>query len=222
MRTLKSQTVRSISYCFDLLGFIFQNPDAGKIIKSIYCMNFPRLPLKSIYLFGSAVRGELEKTSDIDLFVECDAGAEGKAKSLVDSGLAKFMVSKDYQKWKLFQFIYPFSVQIGLLADWDLKLSIVSEGIVLYSRMKIISAEERRVLFIFKYPLKKKEYLKIRRIIFGRDESYYQGTGLLNNYKGEKISSTVFIIPKIYQTNMMDVLSKEKVAFSMKEITVLG
>ena len=205
---MKIQTVNTISYCFDLLSFIFQNQDAGKKINSFY-------------LFGSAVRGELQKTSDIDLFVEGEKTYEEQIKSLVNSGLVKFTCSKDYQKWKLFHFTYPFSFQIGQLAEWDLKLSIASEGILLYSKTAVPSTGQRKVLFVITYPTQKKEYIKIRRLIFGRDESYYQGTGLLKKYQGEKISSNVFIIPKEYQTVMIEVLSKEKVTFSMKEMTVL-
>ncbi len=208
MRILKAQTVNAISYCFDLLSFVFQNPAAGKKIKSIY-------------LFGSAVRGELQKTSDIDLFIECEKNAEEKTKALVNSGIVKFTASKDYQKWKLFKFTHPFSFQAGKLSEWSLKLSIASEGILLYSKLKILAEGERKVLFIIKYPREKKGYIKVRRLIFGRDEFYYRGTGLLNTYQGERISSNVFIIPKEYQTTMIDVLSKKKIAFSMKEITLI-
>ncbi len=211
MRILKTQTVNAISYCFDLLSFVFHNHDAGKVIKSIY-------------LFGSAVRGELEKSSDIDLFVECEKEDETKVKSLLDSGIIKFTASQDFQKWKLFHFRYPFSAQIGQMAEWELKLSIASEGISLYNQKGISSAAntgERKVLFILNYPKKKKGYIKVRRLIFGRDESYYQGTGLLHKYRGQRISATVFILPKEYQGSMMDALSKEKVIFSMKEVMVL-
>lgn len=211
MRTLKAQTVNAISYSFNLLSFVFQNQEAGKRIKSVH-------------LFGSAVRGELEKKSDIDLFVECEKEDEGRVQSLLDSGSTKFTVSQDYQKWKLFHFTYPFSAQVGQLAEWELKLSIASEGILLYNKKGIsnaINAGERKVLFILNYSKKKNEYIKVRRLIFGRDESYYQGTGLLPKYKGQRISANVFIVPKEYQTMMMDALSKENVIFSMKEITVL-
>ncbi len=208
MRTLKTQTVNAISYCFNLLSFIFQNPAAAREIKSIY-------------LFGSAVHGSLQTASDIDLFVECEKDTEKKTKALIDSGIIKFTYSKDYQKWKLFKFVHPFSFQIGQLDEWDLKLSIASEGILLYSKSKVLTMGERKVLFIIEYPKKKKEYIKVRRLIFGRDEPYYQGTGLLNNYRGKKISSNVFIIPKEYQAIIIDILSKEKVSFSMKEISLL-
>ncbi len=205
---MKAQTVKAISYCFDMISFVFQNPEAGKKIKSIY-------------LFGSAVRGELEKSSDIDLFVECAPNDEERAKALADSGIVKFISSKDYQKWKLFHFTPPFSVQAGRSEEWELKSSISSEGILLYGRQAVLGVGERKVLFIITYPAQKKQYIRIRRLLFGRDETYYRGTGLLKKSRGEKISSTVFIVPQEYQTVMIDVLSREKIEFSMKEVTVL-
>ena len=202
---MKTQTSNAIAYCFDLLGFVFQNPEAGKKIKAIY-------------VFGSAVRGELHTKSDIDLFIECAAQDEIRAEQLANSGIVKFTVSKDYHKWKLLHFTYPFSIQVGKISEWDLKLSIASEGILLYSTGNIISDGTRSVLFTITYPAHKKGYIKVRRLLFGRDEEFYQGTGIVSSMRGKKISSTVFIIPKEEQTRMIDILAKAKVEFSMNEI----
>lgn len=190
-----------------MLSFVFQNPEAGKRIKSIY-------------LFGSAVRGTLEKKSDVDLFIECEKDDETRVKQLTDSGIVKFTSSKEYEKWKLFHFVYPFSVQIGQLAEWELKLSIASEGISLYNRENLLTIGDRKVLFIIMYPAEKKDYIKIRRLLFGRDEKYYQGTGLVHQFKGKKFSSNVFMLPKQHQNSMINALSKAKVDFTMREIQI--
>ena len=58
VKRLNKQTAKAIAYAQDALTFLFlDNEEKGKI--------------KGIYLFGSAVRGELEKESDIDLFIDC-------------------------------------------------------------------------------------------------------------------------------------------------------
>ncbi len=204
---MKTQTTDALSYCYNLLSFVFQNSLARKI--------------KSIYLFGSAVRGELHSKSDLDLFVECKKEDEKQVEQAVSSGIVKFESSRDYQKWKMLKFTYPFSVNYGRLEEWELKLSIASEGIQLYNRNGGISAGERKVLFTIKFPAKKRDYIKIRRLLFGRDEEYYAGTGLIKEMKGKKISSTVFIIPKEEQTRMREILVKEKIEFSMQEVKVL-
>ncbi|MEK6808409.1 MAG: nucleotidyltransferase domain-containing protein [Nanoarchaeota archaeon] len=205
---MKSQTINSVSYCFDLLCFVFQNNDIGEKINTIY-------------LFGSAVRGELTKESDIDLFFDCNKENEIKVKGLVDSGIIKFLSSRDYEKWKLLHFTYPFSIHIGKLDEWDLKLSIASEGFLLYSKRYVLNVGERCVLFKIQYPKKKKIYIKIRRLLFGRDEDDYKGKGIIQSMNGKKISSDVFIIPKGEQTKIIDLLTKEKVDFSMTEVVNL-
>lgn len=190
-----------------MLSFIFHNPTIDDKIKSIY-------------LYGSAVRGELTKKSDIDLFFDCKEENEEFVKRLVDSGIVKFFSSKDYEKWKLLHFTYPFSIMAGDLKGWDLKLSIASEGILLYSNKASLDVGERCVLFRISYPKKKNEYIKIRRILFGRDEEYYRGKGIIQAINGKKISTDVFIIPKSQQARIRDVLDKEKIDYSMKEICV--
>ena len=59
MKKLKSETSSAISYCYDMLSFVFLNKEIAE-------------KTKAIYLFGSSVRGELTKDSDIDLFFDCD------------------------------------------------------------------------------------------------------------------------------------------------------
>ncbi len=208
MSTLKTQTANAIAYTLDLLSFLFLAREAGSRVKAIY-------------LFGSAVRGELEPESDIDLFIESSLKDEEKVKRLADSAIFKFTSSRDYQKWKLFKFTYPFTVQVGRLAEWDLKLSIASEGILLYSKEHPVFPGERKVLFTIRYPPSKKGYISLRRRLFGRDEPEYREQGLLHDFRGTKLGSHVFLIPKEEQSRMMEILGKEKVIFSMKEIMVL-
>jgi len=208
VRNLKTQTCNALSYCFDLLSFIFQDKDAGNKINSIY-------------LFGSAVRGTLHSKSDIDLFIDCSKEDQTHVQKIVEAGIVKFNASKDYQKWKLFQFTFPFSIQVGILKEWDLQLSIASEGLLLYAKKNIFPTGERKVLFIITLPKKKNQYIKIRRLLFGRNEHFYKGTGLIPHLKGEKISSNTFLVPKEEQTRIIEILAEEKINFTMKEITLL-
>ena len=205
---MKTQTSNALSYCCNLLSFIFLDKEAEAI--------------NAIYLFGSAVRGELRKDSDIDLFFDCKKEDDPLVKRLTDACMVKFRGSKDFEKWKLFNFTYPFSIQIGTLNEWNLKLSIASEGFLLYSKKHILDVGERKVLFTITYPKKKKSYIKIRRLLFGRDEYYYKGKGLMHDLHGKQICSHTFMVPKTAQTKMMDLLTKEKIDFSMDEIVALG
>jgi hypothetical protein len=208
VKKLQTQTVKALSYCFDLLTFVFNDKDAGNKIKAIY-------------LFGSAVRGELHKDSDIDLFVECALENEEKVKKLMNSGIVKFQSSNDFKKWRNFHFTFPFTVHQGRLAKWDLKLSIASEGLLLYSQSIILDGVRRMVLFTITYSKRKKEYIKARRLLFGRDEEQFEHKGLVHKLNGKKISTHVFMIPKEEQTRMISLLSQEKIDFFMKEVNLL-
>lgn len=204
---MKTQTANALAYCQDLLSFVFQNKEAADKIDAAY-------------LFGSAVRGELQKNSDIDLFFSCKPVHEERVKKLVDSGIIRFTSSLDYQKWKLLKFTYPFSFHTGDLKEWDLKLSIASEGILLYGKQVMLQGE-RYVLFTISYPLKKNRYVSLRRLLFGRDEEVYAQKGVVQQLGGKKLSAHVFLLPKEEQSSMIEILSKEKVSFSMKEVVLL-
>ena len=207
MKTLKTQTANALSYCQNLLSFIFQHKEAADKIATIY-------------LFGSAVRGELHKNSDIDLFITCKAKDEQRVKNLTESAILRFTFSLDYKKWKLLKCTYPFSIQYGNLEEWDLKLSIASEGLVLYSETSLPQGE-RYVLFTLTYPPQKNKYIALRRLLFGRDEEQYIQGGTIHKLRGKKISSHAFLLPKEEQTTLIDLLSKHEITFSMKEIMLL-
>jgi len=202
---LKTQTLNAVAYTYDMLTFVFQNKELDDKVHSIY-------------LFGSSVRGELTKKSDIDLFFDCDKKNEDAVKRIIDAGILNFECSKDHEKWKVFGFTHPFSIHVGILDEWELKSSIASEGIVLYTTKQTLTTGEKSVLFVINYPKRKRDYIRIRRLLFGRDERFYKDKGLVQQADGKKISSTVFIVPQTQQKMLMDALSKEKIDFSMTEI----
>ncbi|MEK6857757.1 MAG: hypothetical protein AABX39_04180, partial [Nanoarchaeota archaeon] len=155
------------------------------------------------------------------LFFDCDRQDEELVKKLTESGIVKFEQSKDFEKWKFLKFKYPFSVQSGNLKEWELKTSIASEGFLLYSKKRILEEGERKVVFVIKHPAKKKEYIRIKRILFGRTEEHYKGKGLIQSMNGLQLSSNVFIIPKDEQSKIKELLTKEKIDFSMRETIML-
>ncbi len=188
------------------MSFVFLHADVAKKIRAVY-------------VFGSAVRGELHKQSDIDLFVEAEEKDELLVKQTLDSAMVRFSSSKDFEKWKLLSFTYPIVAHVGRLDEWDLKTSIASEGIALYNKRSILTSDERFVLFSITYPVLKKEYVRLRRVLFGRDEEEYKNTGLICQVGGRRISSTVFMVPKTQQQRVMDSLSIMKNNYRMIELT---
>ena len=116
---MTDQTRKAVSYALDFLSFFFLEREAdNKVI--------------SVYLFGSAARGELDKESDIDIFINCEAADEDVILKSAESAKKKFVLSKDFEKWKGFDFTYPISIKSGPLHEWELRTTIESEGIEIF------------------------------------------------------------------------------------------
>jgi len=207
VRKLNKQTLNAIAYAQNALSFIFLDSGVNNFIRSIY-------------LYGSAVHGELEEDSDIDIFIDCIAEKEEAIEGIAKAAISKFYNSKDFDKWKLFKFEHDISVQSGNLMEWQLKTSIMADGILLYSKKSEILPAERKVLFSYELPKKKKQYLHFTRALFGRKEKGYKDFGLIAELNGKKISTNVIIVPKESQQKTMEFMRKERIDYSMKEICV--
>lgn len=200
---MHKQTSRAIAYVQNFLSFLFLDQTAVKNIRGIY-------------LYGSAVRGELGKDSDIDLFIDCPNSKEVERSA--KAAALRFSQSQDYEKWKQLGCTYPFSIQGGVLEEWELKTSIAAESILLYAPKTPSLPGERQVLFILTLPKEKKRYLRLTRQLFGRKEKAYREHGLLYEAQGKKLGSNIFLIPQQQQAPLHALLQKEKVQYSFWEV----
>lgn len=203
---MTEQMRKSVSYAFDFLTFLFLERGMEDRILSVY-------------LFGSAVRSELDKESDIDIFINCEKADEELILKSTESAKKKFTASKDFDKWKGFDFVYPISIKVGLLIEWELKESIESEGIELFSKSIQQKNIERVVVFSFDLPKTKKSYLKIKRGLFGRIEKNYRSEGMVAKSGGKHMASNLFIIPKSAQNKFINFMHANKIKFSMMEFS---
>ncbi len=206
MRRLNKQTWHAIAYAQNALSFLFLDGTLNKFISKIF-------------LYGSAVRGQLQKESDIDIFIDCDRA--DTVERNVRAAFARFYQSTDYKKWKLLGFHYPLSVQAGRLQEWQLQSSIASEGILLFSKKAELQTGERFDLFTWEFPKDKKKYLRLTRTLFGRNEKGYKDKGLLGELKGRRYGSNVVLIPKEREEELGKFLQKERIIYSFKEIVVM-
>lgn len=207
VKKLNKQTLKAIAYAQNALSFIFlQNEVKDKI--------------NSAYLYGSAVRGELSKESDIDIFIDCGPEHEKDVEAMAKSAVSMFYSSNDFNKWKIFKFTPRISIQVGQFMRWELKTSILAEGILLYSKKPERLPATRKVLFTLQLPKKKKNYLNLTRALYGRKEHGYKEHGFLKEVRGDKIGSNVIIIPKESQQKTMQLLQSRAISYSMKEIWI--
>ena len=147
---MTDKTRKSISYALNFITFLFLERDIeNKVI--------------SIYLFGSAVRDEMDKESDIDIFINCRQSDEVLVIKAAEAARKKFVTSMDFDKWKAFDFTHQISIKAGNIDEWELKDSIQSEGIEIFSKNVKQENMESVVLFLFELPKNKKHYLRIKR-----------------------------------------------------------
>lgn len=201
MTKLNKQIRQAIAYALDASSFIFGEETAQDI--------------QGIYLYGSAVRGQLRKESDLDLFIDCPHDIEKQVKAAIN----RFYLSKDYDKWRHLGFIPEISVHVGKLSEWELQSSIQAEGLQLFSK-RVESHGDRYDLFILELPKDKKKYLRFIRAFFGRKEHNYVDKGMLDKLQGQKLSSNVVLIRKDWEAELITFLQKEKINYSFKEMVM--
>jgi len=202
---MSEQTRKSLSYASDFLTFLFLERSVEERIISIY-------------LFGSSVRGELSEDGDIDLFINCSKDNEKIVLKAAETAEKRFRSSKDFDKWEKFGFTYPIAIKAGPLDEWELKESIESEGIVIFSKSLQPKGLERVVIFLLDLPKDKKAYLVLTRKLFGRKERGFKTEGIVSKKNGERLGPNSLIVSKSSQHEIIEILHKHKTSFRMLEL----
>ena len=111
--------------------------------------------MNEIILFGSVARGDFGKDSDIDLFFDVNNdNQEEEIKKVLNNELVKFSKSKIAETWSLMGIKNNISIKVGILNEWKLKRSIISEGIVLYGKYKELPNNLKKSVYFNIKPIK--------------------------------------------------------------------
>lgn len=170
-----------ISYASDFVSFLIQNlKDVSKI--------------KSIILFGSAARGEAEKNSDVDIFIDIlnnEEETEKETNKIID----KFYDSIKFKNyWKLLNIKNEINVIVGKIDEWKLKDTMLGNSIILYQAYapKLENGKSRVILSWGNIKPNSRRVM-LNKNIFGYKHygKFYEG--LLQKYKGEKLGANVII-----------------------------
>lgn len=196
---------RLISYAEDFVAFLIEKlgKDTDKIIQ--------------IILFGSVTRGEENKNSDIDLFVEISQKYEEKLKKIRDEF---YNSAKAKKYWNLLNVNNEINLSIGALKDWgDLQASIIANGIVLYGKYKGIPKIEQNSLFIISSGKNRNKNISVWRELYGYTQKVskkvYIQEGLIKEYSGKKLTRGVFVIPSEHTHKIISFLREKKMPFQI-------
>lgn len=193
-----------IGYAIDFASFLLEKlKDAEK--------------MKSVILFGSVARGDNEKNSDIDLFIECNEKLGNKINDLKEKFYESIKVKK---YWELLDVKNEINLHIGKLEGWgDLKRSIIANGIILYGKYLEKIEGKQSYLFIVSPGKNRNKNMSIWRELYGYKQKVgkksYIKEGLVKEYGGKKLALGVFIIPVEHAQKINLFLRKKKFKFQI-------
>ncbi len=196
-----------VAYLLDIVRLFFDS-----------CKEKPR----SIIVYGSIVRGEEDKESDIDLFIDCQEDTQyirEKFNSAIES-------IKKRDLWKIRGINYPVSFVCDDInkSKWiPLKHEMMRDAIVLYDKFKELPKGLENHLII-RYDLKdvaEKEKVRISRKLYGysiiKKKKKYAQRGLVEKYEGIKLGRGIFIIPTTQFGNIESILKVKGIKLKIKE-----
>ncbi|MAG47700.1 hypothetical protein CL617_03770 [archaeon] len=199
--------MKLVSFAYDFVSYLLYNLDNKEIDR--------------IFLFGSVVRGEATKESDVDIFIESGVNIEDKINKITD----EFYQSAKYLKyWKPLNVKNQIRVISGKLDDFpDLKRSIVGNGLVLYSSFKEKIRGNNYSLFTVEFKGEFKDKVRLWRKLYGskqkRKNKTYISKGIIEKSNGKKISRGVFIIPIERSNDLIKDLKKLKIKYNVFDVS---
>ncbi len=195
-----------ISYALCFVSFLLDSKASKKIDK--------------IILFGSVARGNFDKESDIDIFVD----STEEIKNEVEKQLKLFKGSEIHRKWKLKGIKNEISLKCGKLEDWALKRDVLSDGITLYGKYKDVPKDAKYYLMIkLKFSkMERKQKIKIWRRLYGYAQKVgtkrYESRGLVSTLGGKKIEKSLVLVPMENRGEIIRYLNREKIDYEVREV----
>ena len=176
--------------------------------------------IDSILLFGSVARGDFDKESDIDIFVETDEEKEN-----IQKILNLFNSSMINENFSIKGINNDIVVKAGRLEEWgSLKDSILADGISLYNKYDA-SPEGLKHEYIFKISLdklKRRKKVELWRQLYGYTQKVksktYDYPGIIVNKQGKKMANGIFLIPAKHKKTFTTLLKENKVSYELHEV----
>ena len=178
---------------------------------------------KRIIVFGSFVKKDMDKESDIDLFIDCKEEDAEEIKIKFEEAVREVEKKKE---WKIRDIAYP----ISFIADniekkkWNrVKREIISNGIVLFDQFREFPDNAEHYIII-SYNLVKseeKEKVRISRKLYGysavkNDKTYIQ-KGMIEKLGGSRLGKGTIIIPAEFSRDIEKILNVKGVEIRIKE-----
>lgn len=187
--------------------------------------------IEAVILFGSAVKGEMHKKSDIDIFLMFNL--PNKNPEIGEEGLeAQRIAIKIENKYKLqnpFSFVF---FNRGESIDSDFLWEVVKDGITLYCKPELILGQKEflkpAALISYTYgniPQKNKMYVK--RQLYGykvkkkhKNKEYTsEREGIVSKY-GKKLGRATFIVEAKKTDEILKLFEEKGVKYNLTKIWI--
>src|SRR3989338_4304217 len=156
---------RLIPYAMSFASFLFSSLDKKE-----------QENIKEIILYGSGCRGDNRSDSDVDIFINVyNSATIGKR---VEKIIDEFYETEIFKKWKLLGTENTISCIVDNIEKWgDLKTSIVTNGISLFSKYKAKTQGDLFVIFYWDKIGSESKRVLISKKLYGyiTKKSLYKG-----------------------------------------------
>lgn len=183
---------------------------------------------RSIILFGSAARGDADKHSDVDIFIDTPPEAAHMISSAANKAESRFDVAFG-RKWAAVGINNTIKIIVGGLEEerWkELKVEMASYGAVLYGKFE--ARQEGLAHFaLFSYSLSKtpqKRKMRLLRSLFGYSakmgKKVYRKAGLIEEIGGVKLGSNSILVPVGRSGDVQRVFTAHGVTPEIREVWI--
>ncbi len=203
-----------VSYIYD---FISQLLDNKLIFEHV----------RKIILFGSIVRGDYNKKSDIDIFIDITNITEKEKINLsIKKEIHKFETRAE-KTWFLRSINLPFKLIVDNIENekWkELREEILNYGIIIYGKSEKTTNQLKHKILI-NYELNRvsqKRKMSFLRKMYGyiikKEKKEYPQQGLIHRIDAKKIGSNALIVSANDWLNVKKLLKEEKVAYTVHDV----
>ena len=197
---------KRVAYAQDFVAFLLQHLDKESD------------KLRNIILFGSVVRGQASKESDIDIFIDVTDERIEKKIQVIKEKFYQSYKSKNY--WNLLGVKNEIHCIVGRLKEQkSLQRSIIADGITLFGKYHAEVKTEQWYLFMIAQGKSRKENLSLWRTLYGYTQKVKQKTyvkkGLLKEYEGIKLARGIVIVPARYTSPLARFLEKHNAPYRL-------